>query len=206
VPTCTVCGEDKDAEAFAFKNKAAGRRHRKCKVCMAAYGRDHYARNRAAYINRNVANNRVRRRSLKQRVWGHVASQACVDCGERDPLVLEFDHLDPLTKRAEIYYLVQRGYAWTTIQDEISRCEVRCANCHRRRTAVQFSWPKLQPHQLESQPLARACMHRVLYRISTRALSPQSQSIHSAKSASALYARTQVASATDRLPTRSSVC
>jgi hypothetical protein len=83
----------------------AGRRHQKCKTCVATYGREHYARNREAYISRNVTNMRGRRRSLKERVWDYVANQACVDCGERDPLVLDFDHVDPENKRREIYWL-----------------------------------------------------------------------------------------------------
>ena len=138
--TCTRCGQTKGAEEFGFKNKAVGRRHRKCKVCMAAYGREHCARNREAYISRNVTNMRVRRRSLKERVWDYVANQAYVDCGERDPLVLDFDHVDPKNKRVEIYWLAHGTFAWSTILDEIAKCEVRCANCHRLRTAHQFSW------------------------------------------------------------------
>ena len=142
VQTCRVCGQSKEVEAFGFRNKATGRRHRKCKACMAAYGRAHYARNRQAYITRNVSNMRVRRRSLKERLWRYVAEQACVDCGERDPLVLDFDHVNTKHKRAEIYWLVQSTCSWTLILDEIAKCQVRCANCHRRRTAAQFDWPK----------------------------------------------------------------
>jgi hypothetical protein len=140
VPTCTVCGEDKEVEAFPFKNKAAGRRHHECKACMAAYGREHYTRHRQAYISRNVANMRVRRRAVKERVWHHLANQACVDCGEPDPLVPDFDQVDPKNKRKEIYWLAQGNHAWKTILEEIGKCEVRCANCHRLRTAYQFSW------------------------------------------------------------------
>ena len=140
---CSSCGEDKELEAFAFRNKAAGRHHQKCKTCVAEYGRSHYAGNRRVYIDRTVSNNRARRGMLKQQVWEHLAEHPCVDCGEQDPVVLEFDHLDPTTKRSEIYWLVQSAYGWGTTLAEIARCQVRCANCHRRRTAIQFNWPKL---------------------------------------------------------------
>ena len=133
-PSCSA------ALAFAFKNQAAGRRHRKCKACMAAYGRQHYARHREAYIARNVSNMRLRRRSLKAQVWVYLAEHPCVDCGEGDLVVLNVDHVDPATKRSEIHWLVQKAYRWSTILAEIAKCEVRCANCHRRRTAVQFAW------------------------------------------------------------------
>jgi hypothetical protein len=56
----------------------------------------------------------------------------CTDCGESDPVVLEFDHL-----RDKAFTISQkfRERAWQAILDEIKKCEVVCANCHRRRTA-----------------------------------------------------------------------
>jgi hypothetical protein len=56
----------------------------------------------------------------------------CNDCGETDPVVLEFDHLND--KSFDIgQALPYRN--WQSILDEIGKCEVVCANCHRRRTA-----------------------------------------------------------------------
>ena len=67
-------------------------------------------------------------------------SNPCVDCNEADPIVLEFDHRDDVEKIAEVGKLVANGYKWETIKEEIDKCDVRCANCHRRRTAKQFNW------------------------------------------------------------------
>src|SRR4051794_2706866 len=120
--TCTRCGESKEAEAFGYRNVARGKRHRACKTCVAAYGRDHYARNRQIYITRSARNMRMRRQALKERIWLYLAKHPCVDCGEADALVLEFDHLDPANKLSEIYWLVQRTYAWNSILAEIERC------------------------------------------------------------------------------------
>ncbi len=50
------------------------------------------------------------------------------------PLVLEFDHL---RNKA---FNIGEGFAervWKTILEEIEKCEVVCANCHRRRTALR---------------------------------------------------------------------
>lgn len=59
-------------------------------------------------------------------------SHPCVDCGESDPLVLEFDHLRD--KEFNVSQgLFTRG--WKSLISEIAKCEVVCANCHRRRTA-----------------------------------------------------------------------
>ena len=72
-----------------------------------------------------------------------LADRACADCGVRDPRVLEFDHQDHVGKVECVTLLAQRGAAWTRIEAEIAKCDIRCANCHRRRTAEQFNWPKL---------------------------------------------------------------
>jgi len=56
----------------------------------------------------------------------------CSDCAEADPVVLEFDHLDD-----KLFNIGQSlpYRAWESILAEIAKCEVVCANCHRRRTA-----------------------------------------------------------------------
>jgi hypothetical protein len=64
----------------------------------------------------------------------------CVDCGIRDLRVLDFDHVAP-GKTANVLDLARRAVRETRLTAEIRRCEVRCANCHRRRTlAVQGSY------------------------------------------------------------------
>jgi hypothetical protein len=70
------------------------------------------------------------------RAWRYLAEHACVDCGESDPVVLEFDHLRD--KRANVPQLITYGLSWRAIQAEIAKCEVRCVNCHMRRTARQI--------------------------------------------------------------------
>ena len=71
-------------------------------------------------------------------------------------MVLEFDHVDRAAKHFTMGFLATRGYAWATVLAELAKCEVRCANCHRRRTAVQFDWPKLSVSTLRHSQLAVA--------------------------------------------------
>jgi 5-methylcytosine-specific restriction endonuclease McrA len=62
----------------------------------------------------------------------YLAEHPCTDCGEDDPVTLEFDHLE------DKVFDISRGLRerpWKAVQDEIDKCEVVCANCHRRRTA-----------------------------------------------------------------------
>ncbi|MFY9714573.1 MAG: hypothetical protein WAK00_13965 [Microbacterium sp.] len=70
------------------------------------------------------------------RMVDHLRTHPCVDCGETDPVVLDFDHLPGLPKKFEVARAVNASTrAWSTIAAEIMKCEVVCANCHRRRTA-----------------------------------------------------------------------
>lgn len=71
------------------------------------------------------------RRNLNY-VHGVLARSACVDCGERDMVVLEFDHVG--VKRAQISKMVF-NVSLATLEREVAECELRCCNCHRRMTA-----------------------------------------------------------------------
>jgi 5-methylcytosine-specific restriction endonuclease McrA len=75
----------------------------------------------------------------KQFVWNYLQAYPCVDCGERDPIVLEFDHVRG-KKRKIISQLVNSGYGIDVIKKEIAKCEVRCSNCHKRKTAREQGW------------------------------------------------------------------
>lgn len=70
----------------------------------------------------------------------YLATHPCIDCGETDVLVLDFDHTRD--KRMDIAVMINRPCSWATIEKEIEKCVVRCANCHRRKTAREQGWFK----------------------------------------------------------------
>jgi hypothetical protein len=74
-----------------------------------------------------------RRADLQTKLFHYLLEHPCVDCGENDILVLEFDHVDGVKDREISSMINRRG--WQSILKEISKCEVRCANCHKRRHA-----------------------------------------------------------------------
>lgn len=57
----------------------------------------------------------------------------CTDCKNDDWRVLQFDHISD--KHRDIAKMVSEGYSLKTIQQEIDKCEIRCANCHMLVTA-----------------------------------------------------------------------
>lgn len=75
------------------------------------------------------------RRERSQLLLDHLRKHPCVDCGEADPVVLEFDHLRDKVK--EVTVLALAGNSWQAVLAEIEKCEVVCANCHRRRTSMR---------------------------------------------------------------------
>ena len=74
------------------------------------------------------------------KIFDYYKTHQCIDCGENNPIVLEFDHRDGVEKIDNISRLIDRS--WDTIKKEIDKCDVRCANCHRIRTAKQQGWYK----------------------------------------------------------------
>lgn len=80
-----------------------------------------------------------RRTKCLQYVYDYFKTHPCVDCWENDPRVLEFDHVRGV-KTAAISRLCNEGVKLERLQEEINKCDVRCANCHRRRTFQEGRW------------------------------------------------------------------
>jgi len=133
---CSRCRNRKQIEEFNFKNKSEGIRQCYCRDCGKDYTAAHYQRNRDYYIKKARRNSARARKSSRERVVEYLRTHPCVDCGESDIVVLQFDHVRG-EKRQEVSYMVRKGASWNTIDAEIAKCEVRCANCHWRRTARQ---------------------------------------------------------------------
>jgi hypothetical protein len=63
----------------------------------------------------------------------------CSACGERNPVVLEFHHLRQCDKLSELSNML-KGSSLSRIQEEIDKCVVLCANCHKIETAKQLKY------------------------------------------------------------------
>lgn len=89
--------------------------------------------------NKQRVKNNKRRNKNRAYVLEYLSTHFCVDCGETDPIVLEFDHVRDKDKK--ISDLI--NYSHNRLKEEILKCEVRCSNCHKIRTATQQGWYKL---------------------------------------------------------------
>lgn len=125
-----------------FSGAGGGRLASYCKPCTQAYCRAHYAKNAEQHNKRRYQNSKRDRVRNRAYTVDYLRSHPCVDCGEADILVLEFDHVDPSTKKYALSNLSRGGHSLDMLKREIAKCEVRCIKCHRRRTARQFGWAK----------------------------------------------------------------
>ena len=60
-------------------------------------------------------------------------------CNITDIRVFEFDHVKG-TKLENISQLIAHGASIKRLTDEIEKCVVRCGNCHKIKTALQFNY------------------------------------------------------------------
>jgi hypothetical protein len=144
VPTrrCSLCKLEKPLSAFPFKDRIRGTLRSYCWDCCRAYARAHYAKNRPSYLRRAARRRKADREACRTIVNEYLASHPCVDCGETDPRVLDFDHRDRSTKIDAVAGLIRRMNI-ALVLAEIAKCDVRCANDHRRKTARELGWSRL---------------------------------------------------------------
>jgi hypothetical protein len=97
-------------------------------MCNNAAGRQNYQQNKERYFRQA----KKRERELDELINTY-KSVPCADCGvQYPPYVMDFDHLGD--KKFGIAYMRRHRMSFAKIKDEISKCEVVCANCHRERT------------------------------------------------------------------------
>jgi hypothetical protein len=71
------------------------------------------------------------RKKFKLILYQYLLENPCVDCGETDIFVLEFDHTGT-NKTMNVGSMC--GHSKSRIMKEIQKCEVRCHRCHKMKT------------------------------------------------------------------------
>jgi hypothetical protein len=105
---------------MAYKNKEDQA------ACAKRYYEDNKERMKAAAKERNILT-RKRNRKYIANIKSHAQ---CVDCGEKNPVVLDFDHVRG-EKLGDVSNMVNQSYFIEALEKEIDKCEIRCSNCHR---------------------------------------------------------------------------
>ena len=90
-------------------------------------GKINFERNGEKYYQKYT---KEKREEFRKKSDEYKLSLGCIDCGYKEnPLALEFDHVNGLKTRC-----VSQYNNWDLALAEVSKCVVRCANCHRIKT------------------------------------------------------------------------
>lgn len=121
---CTKCKVEKSIDDY-HKNK--NKTHSQCKECKN--------QDRLKYSGTWRDKDIEKRKYL----WEYKSQHPCVKCGESDPIVLVFDHLEDFIKEFDI---ANSNGNLELLKKEISKCQMLCSNCHAKKTAKDFGWYK----------------------------------------------------------------
>lgn len=109
---CTKCKRELPIDQFYWRDKKAERRRSECKDCHNGYVKLKYAE--------------------KQQAIEEIKSNLqCAKCGDKRGYVLDFHHCNPEEKDENISRLISSNASNEHINQEIEKCVVLCANCHR---------------------------------------------------------------------------
>jgi hypothetical protein len=141
VKKCSKCLINKSINGFYMRKRGprSGEIYEKCKMCMKIRGIDYYHKNHTRQLA--LANKRRRKAYLLKRVFIIKAkNKQCADCKKKYPFyVMDFDHRDYKTKTKNVSYMFTRNWSLDKIKQEIKKCDVVCANCHRIRTYFKLN-------------------------------------------------------------------
>lgn len=139
--SCTKCKKEKDINDFFLKDKINNKRHSQCKECYnsSRNSKEHYKKYKSEYIERASGRKCKLVKENRVKLLEYFSEHPCIVCGEKNPIVLEFDHRIQEDKKNTISQML-RDYTWGQILIEIKKCDVLCANHHKIRTSKQMGW------------------------------------------------------------------
>lgn len=85
--------------------------------------------------NKEYTLEKQRIRRLERRKWFKeeiLSKSSCLECGENHPGCMDFHHRDPSQKEGHIGDMIWQKFSKERILKEIAKCDVLCANCHRK--------------------------------------------------------------------------
>jgi len=135
---CSKCGIEKDIEQFPLRNQHTRRRQSYCMDCRSEMGKNWYQRNKDYQKANSRKHTTEYRETLREYLWNYLLTHPCAQCGQTDPVVLEFHHIGG--KDMAISEMITRVSSVDRLQEELQKTMVLCANCHRRITAQERGW------------------------------------------------------------------
>ena len=132
---CQICKLELALNQYGNNKTKLDGKQSYCKLCSKAKDRKHYDASSSRKSKIRKRDSEIRKQNRRW-VIDYLSKTPCVDCGEADIACLDFDHIGH--KRNQVSKM--KGLSLKTIQEEISKCKVRCSNCHRKRHARESNW------------------------------------------------------------------
>lgn len=138
---CSSCKIEKEFSEFSKNKSKSDGLQLFCKSCASEHFKKYYAENKEHH--KKVISKRKWKHiySVQQYVYDYLKNNGCCECKENDPACLDFDHVRG-KKINIISKMVGTGTSLPKILEEIDKCVIRCANCHRKKTAKDQNWYK----------------------------------------------------------------
>ena len=125
---CIKCQQDKDEQEFSLDKTRKSGRANWCKECHNVYSRNRYLKDEERQRKLYFKHKDIKAKH-KEVVNKYLKEHPCIKCGNDDIRVLDFHHRNPKEKERGVSQLLL--YRIEKIMEEISKCDVLCANCHR---------------------------------------------------------------------------
>jgi len=90
------------------------------------YASTYYANNKATVIAASKASAKAYKNQWRE----YKATLECAKCGQNHPATFDFHHIDSSTKETSVNKLL-KNRAFKRAMEEVKKCIVLCANCHR---------------------------------------------------------------------------
>src|SRR5438128_424151 len=122
---CPRCQEFKALSEFGNNRTRPDGLQVQCRPCLKQIQHDWYQRHKTVHYKNILQRRRAKSAEILEHIGDYFKTHPCVDCGESDPVVLDFDHV-----RGEKCFSIgtrwSQGYSWEYLLHEIEKCEVRC--------------------------------------------------------------------------------
>lgn len=126
---CIGCLEEKEISEFSKQaGNADGTGYRSyCRSCYKGMRKKYYDKDKEGNIERA----RKTRKRLEYEFQVLKSKLKCKECGESDSRCLDFHHIEPEDKLKSVREAFFKN-GKKAAQEEADKCEILCANCHRK--------------------------------------------------------------------------
>lgn len=143
---CYKCKNDLPIESYNLNRGRKDGYQTCCRECQKENAKKYYKKNRKKCIK--VIRINKRQRSLKNyiKIVTEYLNVPCSVCNKvYHPTAMVFDHVLVneklrIKKTEGVNVLIREGYSWAKIREEISKCDVKCHNCHFLKTSKEFKY------------------------------------------------------------------